>query len=129
MLIAATGWLCAGLLTPAADAPLEGYWEGVIVRQNATLGLRVDFTVATDGIKAVIDIPDLYLHGYTLTNVRYESPALHFELPLSGDPDNADSAVASSGSRSARRYVSATALMEGRISGCSTGSSTSSPKR
>ena len=90
MLIAATGWLYAGLLTPAADAPLEGRWEGVIVHQNATLGLRVDFTNATDGIKAVIDIPDLYIHGYKLTNVRYESPMLHFELPLSGDPDKFD---------------------------------------
>jgi len=44
-------------------------------------------------------------------------------------PVSDDSTVATSGSRSARSYVSATALIDGRIIGWSTGSSTSSPNR
>ena len=48
---------------------------------------------------------------------------------LTRSPVMPDSADASSSSRTARSYVSATALMEGLIIGWSTGSFTSSPNR
>ncbi len=48
---------------------------------------------------------------------------------LTGMPDMDDLADASSGSAFARSYVAATALMDGRITGWSTGSFTSCPKR
>lgn len=91
MLIVITLLLCAWQLTSTAKAaPLDGYWEGFVEHQGARLVIKVEFQTATDGIKAVIDIPDLYIHGYKLTNVRYELASLHFELPLSREPDKFD---------------------------------------
>ena len=40
---------------------LDGYWEGFVDRQGAKLGIKVEFKTASDGVKAVIDIPDLYI--------------------------------------------------------------------
>jgi uncharacterized protein len=93
--------LCFCQLTSvAAEAPpinpafnLDGYWEGFVDRQGAKLGIKVEFKTASDGVKAVIDIPDLYIHGYKLTNVRFEPPSVHFELPLSREPDKFDGAL------------------------------------
>jgi len=73
----------------AAEAPpfnLDGYWGGVIDRQGVELGIEVEFKTGSDGVKAVIDIPGLYIHGYKLINVRCEPPNAHFELPLSREP-------------------------------------------
>ncbi len=82
-----------GVMPPAAaQQPIDGYWEGFVEHQGAKLGIKVEFKTAADGIKAVIDISDLYIHGYKLTNVRYEPPSLHFELPLSREPDKFDGA-------------------------------------
>ncbi len=72
--------------------PIDGYWEGFVERQGAKLAIKVEFKTAADGIKAVIDIPDLYIHGYQLSKLRYEPPGLHFELPLSREPDKFDGA-------------------------------------
>src|SRR5262245_42022805 len=87
------------LNSTAAEGPsfnpafkLDGYWEGFIERQGAKLGIKVEFKTEPDGVKAVIDIPDLYIHGDKLTNVRYESPSVRFELPLSREPDKFDGA-------------------------------------
>jgi len=79
----------------ATEAPPfnpDGYWGGVIERQGAELGIEVEFKTEPDGVKAVIDIPGLYIHGYKLTNVRCEPPSAHFELPLSREPDKFDGA-------------------------------------
>jgi pimeloyl-ACP methyl ester carboxylesterase len=71
---------------------LDGYWEGFVEREGAKLGIKVEFKTEPDGVRGVIDIPDLYIHGYKLTNVRYESPSVRFELPLSREPDKFDGA-------------------------------------
>jgi hypothetical protein len=79
----------------AAEGPpltLNGYWGGIIERQGAEMGIRAEFKTEPDGIKAVIDIPDLYIHGYKLSNVRYDPPNVRFELPLGRDPDKFDGA-------------------------------------
>ena len=85
------------LTSTAAEAPpfnppfnLDGYWEGFVERQGAKLGIKVEFKTASDVVKAVIDIPDLYIQGYKLTNVRCESSSVRFELPLSREPDKFD---------------------------------------
>src|SRR5262245_45332900 len=79
-------------VTPHATAQqsIDGYWEGFVERQGAKMVIKVEFNTATDGVKAVIEIPDCYVHGYKLTNVRYEPPSLHFELQLSREPDKFD---------------------------------------
>ena len=80
MLAVVTFLLCVCQLTPtAAEArpfDLDGYWGGVIVRQGAELGINVEFKTEPDGVKAVIDIPGLYIHGYKLTSVRCEPPSV-----------------------------------------------------
>src|SRR5215831_10596603 len=96
MLAVVTFFLCVcRLVSIAGEAPpfnLDGYWGGVIERQGAELGIEVEFKTEPDGVKAVIDIPGLYIHGYKLTNVRCEPPSVHFELPLSREPDKFDGA-------------------------------------
>src|SRR5215510_6698872 len=96
MLAVVTFLLCVCRSTSiAAEAPpfnLDGYWGGVIDRQGAELGIEVEFKTEPDGVKAVIDIPGLYVHGYKLTNVRCEPPSVRFELPLSREPDKFDGA-------------------------------------
>lgn len=77
----------------AAQQSIDGYWEGFVEHQGARLIIKVEFKTAPDGIKAVIDIPDFYIHGYKLANVRYEPPSLHFELALSREPDKFDGAL------------------------------------
>jgi pimeloyl-ACP methyl ester carboxylesterase len=81
-------------LTPlsATQQPIDGYWEGFVESHGARLIINVEFKTAPDGIRAIIDIPDLYIHGYKLTNARYESPSVRFELPLSREPDKFDGA-------------------------------------
>jgi pimeloyl-ACP methyl ester carboxylesterase len=74
----------------AAREGIAGYWEGFVEHQGAQLIIKAEFQTTVDGIKAIIDIPDLYIQGYTLNNVRYELANLHFELPLSGEPDKFD---------------------------------------
>jgi hypothetical protein len=99
-LVVITFLVCAcQLISTAAEAPsfnlafnLDGYWEGFVEHQGAKLVIKIEFKTEPDGVKAVIDIPDLYIHGYKLTNVRYESPSVRFELPLSREPDKFDGA-------------------------------------
>jgi hypothetical protein len=85
---------CAYQLTSTAteDPPgeIDGYWEGFVERQGAKLEIKVEFKNAADGIKAVIDIPDLYIHSYKLTNIRIEQPGVHFELPFGRETDKFD---------------------------------------
>jgi hypothetical protein len=45
------------------------------------------FRPAHKQLKAHIDIPDLYIFDYTLSNVRCDFPKVHFELPLGRDPE------------------------------------------
>jgi len=79
----------------AKDLPshLVGHWEGFVERQGAMLGMTVEFNAAPDGVRAVMDVPDLYIRGYELANVRYEAPNLHFELPLGRIADKFDGAL------------------------------------
>jgi len=70
--------------------PIDGYWEGFVERQGTKLEIKVEFKTAADGIKAFIDIPDLYIQGYQLANIRYELPNIHFELAINRDQDKFD---------------------------------------
>jgi hypothetical protein len=49
------------IATEAPPFKLDGYWGGVIERQGAKLGIKVEFKTETDGVKADIDIPGLYI--------------------------------------------------------------------
>lgn len=74
------------------DQTIEGYWEGIIAHHGTELRINVEFWKSQDGLAATIDIPDLYILGYKLTKVTADSAKVHFELPLSSQPDVFDGA-------------------------------------
>jgi pimeloyl-ACP methyl ester carboxylesterase len=57
-----------------------GKWEGAIEVLGSKLGIAVTATGAGADLKATIDIPQQMAKGLPLTNVRFESPKVHFEL-------------------------------------------------
>src|SRR5882672_2632823 len=59
---------------------LAGRWEGIAEIQDKKTKAIVDFTGGVGNLSAVISVPDERLLGKPLTNVRYQSPRLHFEL-------------------------------------------------
>lgn len=76
--------------TVEAQESIDGYWEGVIANQGSELRVYVEFANQPDGLKATIDIPDLYILGYKLSNVSLQASKVHFELPLGSQPDTFD---------------------------------------
>ncbi len=64
-----------------AEQPIAGHWEGAISIMGQDLGIKVDFRSDATGLKASIDIPMQGAIGLPLTNVKFETPKVHFELP------------------------------------------------
>lgn len=90
-----------------AQTPIGGYWEGVIADAGRELRFNVEFSGEPKQLKAHIDIPDLYIFDYTLSNVRWDFPKVHFELPLGRDPEQFDGTLTGeniSGKYSGRFY-------------------------
>jgi uncharacterized protein len=73
-----------------AQEQIEGYWEGIIANQGKELRFNVEFKRQTNGLAGTIDIPDLYIFGYELKGVSYDTPKVHFELPLGMEPEKFD---------------------------------------
>jgi pimeloyl-ACP methyl ester carboxylesterase len=68
---------------PARAAEPTGFigkWEGAIEVLGSKLGIAVTAAGAGADLKATIDIPQQMAKGLPLTNVRFESPKVHFEL-------------------------------------------------
>ncbi len=67
----------------AAQEPSEvvGRWDGALVVLGQELGMSVTFEPAEGGLAARIDIPAQGAIGLSLTEVSYEPPRVHFELP------------------------------------------------
>ncbi len=71
--------------TEAQDASfheIEGHWEGAISVMGQELIIKVDFAVDEDVLSGTIDIPQQGAFQLPLTNIKYESPKIHFELPV-----------------------------------------------
>src|SRR5512139_3907290 len=66
---------------PAPLPDLVGPWEGAIALPGGELGIRVVFTRDADALRATIDIPAQGAVGLALKEVRFNAPAVHFELP------------------------------------------------
>jgi pimeloyl-ACP methyl ester carboxylesterase len=60
---------------------IAGQWHGAIDIAGSQLGIDVNFTAMGDSLRATIDIPQQGAHQLALTNVRWGSPNIHFELP------------------------------------------------
>ena len=82
--------LTFGARPARAQEAVDGYWEGVLADRGNELRINVEFKTRANGFEATIDIPDLYILGFTLANVRYEAPKVHFELPLGAEPEKFD---------------------------------------
>jgi pimeloyl-ACP methyl ester carboxylesterase len=61
---------------------VDGHWEGAISVMGQELIIKVDFAVAEDVLSGTIDIPQQGAFQLPLANIKYESPKIHFELPV-----------------------------------------------
>ena len=61
---------------------VEGQWEGAIGIMGQELIIKVDFEVHDQALSGTIDIPQQGAFGLPLVNIKYESPKIHFELPV-----------------------------------------------
>ena len=76
-----------------AQQNIDGYWEGVIARDGAELRFNVEFVGQANGLSATIEIPELYIFGYKLKNIRYKDSNIYFELPLGSEPETFDGEI------------------------------------
>ena len=63
-----------------AQSPLDGHWEGEMVRDGAELTVSFDFANEATAPKATFDSPTLRAVGIPLRKVVYTAPNVHFEL-------------------------------------------------
>ena len=61
---------------------VEGHWEGAIGIMGQELIIKVDFAVHDEALSGTIDIPQQGAFQLPLANINYESPKIHFELPV-----------------------------------------------
>lgn len=61
---------------------VDGHWEGAMSVMGQELIIKVDFAVDEDVLSGTIDIPQQGAFQLPLTNIKYESPKIHFELPV-----------------------------------------------
>lgn len=64
----------------AAQNPVEGHWEGTMIREGAALAVRFDFRTEAGGLKASFDSLTQRAIGIPLRNVSFIAPKVHFEL-------------------------------------------------
>jgi pimeloyl-ACP methyl ester carboxylesterase len=73
---------CLSVAQPMrAQQQLTGRWDGAIHIMGQVLTIAVHLESGAAGLSAKIDIPQQGAHGLPLSNVRYEPPHVHFELP------------------------------------------------
>ncbi|RPI13176.1 MAG: alpha/beta hydrolase [Ignavibacteriae bacterium] len=60
---------------------IDGSWAGKIEIMGMSLEVAVRFTTGTDSISGIMDIPMQGAKDITLSNVSYNHPNLHFEMP------------------------------------------------
>lgn len=78
-IIFAAAYAAIGGAPVAAQGGIGGRWIGGIQVAGTTIPLEVVFTVHGDSVSATVDIQGAT--GIPLQNVRYDAPAIHFELP------------------------------------------------
>ncbi len=83
VLAVTAGLALASEASAAAQEPggVLGRWDGAVVVLGQELGMSVTFEAGEEGLAAQIDIPAQGAIGIPLTEVSYEPPRVHFELP------------------------------------------------
>src|SRR6266536_1492564 len=64
----------------AAQSPIEGHWEGVMVRGGAQLNVSFNFSVVPTGFTGDFNSPSQRAAAIPLRNVAHKGTAVHFEL-------------------------------------------------
>jgi pimeloyl-ACP methyl ester carboxylesterase len=75
----------AGRHLEAKDAAVNevaGHWEGAISVMGQKLIIKVDFAADENVLSGTMDIPQQGVFQSPLTNIKYESQKIHFELPV-----------------------------------------------
>ena len=71
----------SGVILAADEVPsIDGRWQGTLNIQGLALAIEVDFQTGDAGLAATIDIPPQGAFGLPLKDVRFEPPAVHFEI-------------------------------------------------
>ncbi|MGE5680556.1 MAG: alpha/beta hydrolase family protein [Bacillota bacterium] len=65
----------------SSEKPISGYYKGYIEILGQKLNIEVKFTSGKDSLNGTIDIPQQGAHGLALSEIKYASPKIHFELP------------------------------------------------
>ncbi|MEZ4771172.1 MAG: hypothetical protein R2844_22480, partial [Caldilineales bacterium] len=66
---------------PTTSPPdISGRWEGAITVLGADLAVVVNFVDEAGALTATIDVPQQGATGISLHDVRYEYPAVYFEM-------------------------------------------------
>jgi hypothetical protein len=63
-----------------AQEPVEGFWEGRMIREGAVLRVSFDIKKESSVIYASFNSPTQRAIGIPLQKVRFAFPKLHFEL-------------------------------------------------
>jgi len=64
----------------AAGIAIVGHWEGMMVREGASLPVSFDFSENAESIEGRFSCATQRVMEYPLNVVRYARPQLHFEL-------------------------------------------------
>ena len=64
----------------AAQQPVDGHWEGTMIREGAKLPVSFDFIKGETGSKVSFNSPTQRAIGIPVANVRFSSTKIHMEL-------------------------------------------------
>jgi pimeloyl-ACP methyl ester carboxylesterase len=64
----------------AAQAVIDGHWEGTLIREGAKLPVSFDLMTSGKGLKATFNSPTQRATGIPIRNASFVSPKLHMEL-------------------------------------------------
>ena len=64
----------------AAQQPIDGHWDGTMIREGAKLPVSFDFIKGETGPKVSFNSPTQRAVGIPVANVSFSSPKIHMEL-------------------------------------------------
>lgn len=75
----------AAVPQPGATDSLTGDWSGAIVAAGQSIGIHIHFSKSGEAIAGKIDIPEQGAVGLALSQIKYQPPAVSFQLNAGSD--------------------------------------------
>lgn len=69
----------------STPSPIEGYWEGAMVRDGSVRVIRIEFFKTDSGLRARIEMPDLITYGLGVAEVKRDGDKVIFRIPQAGE--------------------------------------------